>query len=138
MFKQKSTNADLTEIDWAQSDRASLLRKLHKGQVPSAPVVTSSGWGADVAGADRRSVAAYLARRGDFRTAWWNLFSVTYMSVVPQATIERAMYTFHRFHHALTLARLGFAHSVAQTASDVEHRGVVAAVRRSVARELER
>jgi len=138
MFKKKSTDADLTQIDWAQSDRSALLCRLHTGPVPRTPAITSSGWGTDVARSDRRSVAAYLAGRGDLRTAWWNLFCAAYMRVVPDATIERAMYTFHRFHQTITLARLEFAHSVAQTASDVEHRGIIAAVRRSVAREMER
>ena len=137
MFKTNFTNAQIAQIDWAQADRSDLLRNLHRRPAPR-PVTASSGWGTDVAATDRRSVAAYLAGRGDLRTTWWNLFRAAYMRVMPGATIERAMYAFHRFHHALALTKLEFSWSVAQTATEVEQRGVVAAVRRSVVRELER
>ena len=133
---EKFTNADISCFDWAQHDRATLLRSLHAGPAPRAPAAASSGWATDVTGNDPRSVRAYLAGKGDLRTTWWNLFSAIYAATVPGATAERAMYSFHRFHHALTLSRLGFAHSVSQTAADTEKNGVLSAAHSSVAREL--
>ena len=138
MFKKNFTNADIANFDWAQRDRATLLRSLHSRKLPRTPTAASSGWNTDVAGSDPRSVRAYLSGRGDLRTTWWYLFSTIYLSVVQGATLERAMYTFHSFHHALTLARLGFLLSVQKTATDIERRGVVAATCRSVVRELRR
>lgn len=137
MFK-KFTNADLPHLDWAQGDRATLLRSLHAGSAPRVPVPASSGWGTDVTGNDPRSVRAFLAGNGDLRTAWWGLFSMVYVATVPGATLERAMHTFHSFHHVLTLSRLGFAYSISQTAADIEKNGVLSAAQSSVARELKR
>jgi hypothetical protein len=137
MFK-KLTNEDLSQLDWAQGNRAALLRALHAGSSPRAPTAAPSGWGTDVTGNDPRSVRAYLAGKGDLRSIWWNLFSAVYVSTVPGATVERAMHAFHRFHHALTLSRLGFAHSVSRTAADIEKNGVLSATHSSVERELNR
>jgi hypothetical protein len=138
MFNRKSTNADILQHDWARHDRATLLHSLHVGRSPRTPAASSSGWGADVAGTDRRSVHAYLSGKGDLRTTWWSMYCAAYMVVVPGATLERAMFSFHRLHHALTLARLGFAHSVAQTAADIEQRGMLVAARNSAVREMKR
>jgi hypothetical protein len=138
MFDRKSSNADITQHDWAKGDRAALLRSLHAGRAPRMPAAVCSGWGTDVTGNDPRSVRAYLAGKGDARTTWWNLYSSIYVAMVPGATLERAMYSFHRMHHALTLARLGFAHSVAQTAADIEQKGMVAAAHNSIVREIKR
>lgn len=138
MFNKKSTNADIAQFDWAQRDRATLLRSLHFGLAPQAPATASSGWGTDVSGKDPRSVRAFLNGQGDLRVTWWNLFSSIYVAVVPGATLERAMYSFHLMHHALTLFRLGFAHSVSQTAADIEQNGVVAAAHHSIVREINR
>lgn len=133
MFNRKFTNADITQLDWARRDRAIMLRSLHTGRRPCAPKRASSGWGTDVTGNDPRSVRAYLAGKGDLRTAWWNLFSAVYLAVVRGATLTHAMYSFHRLHHGLTIARLTFAASVSATAADLEREGLVAAVRNCVA-----
>jgi hypothetical protein len=137
MFNKKSTNADIALFDWAKRDRATLLRSLHARRVPR-PAAASSGWGGDVAGNDPRSVHAYLRGKGDLRMAWWNLFSSVYLMIVPGASLERAMYTFHALHHTLTLARLNFATSVGETASDIERDGLRTALQRSFTREIER
>jgi hypothetical protein len=123
MFNSKSTNAEITQHDWAQRDRATLLRSLHAGRAQRAPSA-SSGWGADVAGSDSRSVHAYLKGKGDLRTAWWNFYSVVYMAAVPGATLELAMHSFHRLHHTLTLSRLALAHSIVRAAADIEQDGM--------------
>jgi len=137
MFNRTSTNADITKHDWARRDRAALLRSLHAKPAPRAATATS-GWGTDVAGKDPRSVHAYLNGKGDLRATWWNLYSAFYTALVPGATLERAMYSFHRLHHALTLSRLRFAHAVATTAADIEQNGVMSAAQRSVEREMNR
>lgn len=138
MFNRNSNNADINQHDWAQRNRAAMLRSLHAGRAPRPPAAASSGWGTDVTGSDRRSVRAFLAGKGDARTAWWNLFSKVYVNVVRGATLEHAMFAFHRLHHSFTLARLVFAHSVAQTAADIEQKGVLAAAHNSVVREMKR
>lgn len=38
MFNSKSTNAHITQHDWAQVNRAALLRSLHAGREPQVPV----------------------------------------------------------------------------------------------------
>lgn len=138
MFNRKSSNADITQHDWAKGDRATLLHCLHAGRAPRKPAVASSGWGKDVTGNDPRSVRAYLAGKGDARSAWWNLFSQAYVVIVRGATLEHAMCAFHSFHHSLTLAKLGLVASVAQTAADIEQNGVLAAAHNSVVRETKR
>ena len=138
MFNRKSINADITQHDWAQRDRANFLRTLHAERAPRVPAAASSGWGTDVTGNDPRSVRAYLAGKGDGRTAWWNLFSKLYMTLVRGSTLEHAMYAYHRLHHSVTLAKFGFAQSVAQTAVDIEQKGLLAAAYNSVAREMKR
>lgn len=45
------------------------------------------------------------------------------------------MYAFHRLHHALSLSKISFVHSVADTADDVEQKGVLAAIHDLVVRE---
>ena len=138
MFNPKSNNADIHQHDWAQRDRATLLRSLHAGRALQAPVTASSGWSADAAMQDPRSVHAYLAGKGDLRATWWNLYSAVYMAAVPSATLELAMISFHRLHHALTLFRLGFVQSVAKAAADIEEEGVLVAAFNSVRREMKR
>ena len=138
MFNRKSTNADIHQHDWARRDRATLLHSLHAVRLPRTPAGSFSGWGTDVAGTDPRSVHAYLSGKGDMRTTWWSMYCAAYMTVVPRATLERAMFSFHRLHHAFTLARLGIAHSVAQTAADIQQQGMLVAVSNSAAREMKR
>jgi hypothetical protein len=128
------TNADIANIDWAKCDRSTFLRSLHSGRALHAPAVRSSGWGTDVTGNDPRSVRAFLAGKDDLRTTWWNLFSAIYLRLMPGATLERAMYSFHSRHHAVTIARLTLAISVKETAADLQREGFVAAVRNSAAR----
>lgn len=138
MFKNNFTNADIAHLDWSQSDRAALLRSLHSRKLPRTPSAASSGWNTDVSASDPRSVRAFLSGKGDLRACWWSLFSAVYLWVVPGATLERAMFAFHSFHHALTLGRLGFLLAVQKTATDIERGGVVAVARSAVARELRR
>ena len=135
MFNSKSTNAHITQHDWAQVNRAALLRSLHAGREPQVPVAASSGWGSNVSGNDPRSVRAYLTGKVDLRANWWRVYSTVYIAAVPGATLERAMYAFHRLHHALSLSKIAFVHSVADTADDVEQKGVLTAIRDLVVRE---
>jgi len=135
MFNSKSINAHITQHDWAQVNRAALLRSLHAGREPQVPVAASSGWGSNVSGNDPRSVRACLASKGDLRAKWWRVYSALYMAAVPGATLERAMYAFHRLHHALSLSKIAFVHSVVDTPDDVEQKGVLAAIRDLVVRE---
>lgn len=138
MFNRTSTNADIANHDWAQGDRASLLRSLHASPAPPTPAATTSGFGTNVACSDPRSVRAYLVGGGDLRTTWWNFYSAVYMATVPGATLERAMFSFHQTHHRLTLGRLRFAHSLMLTAADVKREGIFNAAHKSILRETKR
>ena len=138
MFNKKSSNADISQYDWAKCDRAAMLRLLHAGRALRVPGTGSSGFSTDVTGNDPRSVRAFLAGKGDLRSTWWNLYSEVYTAFVPGATLERAMYSFHSLHHKLTLARLEFLRSIVQTAFDIEQNGVLAATHKLVAREMKR
>jgi len=132
MSNRKFINADITKHDWAQRDRAAMLRSLHAGRAPRTPKIASCGWGTDVTGNDPRSVRAYLAGKGDLRATWWNLFRMVYMVIVPGTTLTHAMYAFHRFHHGLTIGRLTFVCSVSATAVDLQREGFFTAVRKCV------
>lgn len=129
------TNADIITTDWAKADRSAILRQLQRGRPRPRPTAACSGWGTDVTGGDPRSVRASVAGAGDFRNAWWNCFCAMYMAVIPDATLERAMYAFHRMHHSITLARMAFQVSVTATAADVERNGIVAAARHAAVRQ---
>lgn len=135
MFNRKSTNADITKHDWAQRDRAALLRSLHAGCAPFTPAEGSSRFGTNVVHNDPCSV---LSGKGDLRTTWWNLYCAVYMATVSSATLEQAMYSFHRIHRRLTLSGLRFADSLAQAKADVQRKGICDAVRNSIVREIRR
>jgi len=109
-------------------ERQAMLRGLHRAKVRPVAAATS-GWGTDVAGSDPRSVHASLHGKGDLRASWWNLYSRVYLAVVPGANVERAMYSFHRVHHTLTLGWMGYLASVRTMARDIQQRGVLAAVK---------
>lgn len=125
-------NTEIAGMDWAAADRQAALRSMHRVKLRPAPAV-SSGWGTDVAGSDKRSVHASLHGKGDMRAAWWNVFSRVYVAVVPGADLERAMYAFHRMHHAVTLGWLSYLVSVSETTVDMKQRGLLAAVRTAAA-----
>lgn len=138
MSKKFFTNADLKGVDWAQQERTSLLRSLHSKKMSATGAGVSSSWGTIVMDADRRSVRAYLMGKGDLRSSWWNIYCTFYLMIVPRSTVERAMYSFHKFHHRLTLARLEFLSSFLKTSSDIREEGVLEATRKSFLRELNR
>ena len=126
------SNTSVSGVDFAAGDRQAALRAMHRVKVRPASTV-SSGWGTDVAGKDKRSVHASLNGKGDLRAAWWNFYSRIYMAVVPGADLERAMYSYHRMHHAVTLGWLSYVVSVGKTTNDIKDKGLVAAVRAAAA-----
>ena len=136
MKKRLMSNADLNQVDSAQGERSVILGSLHSKRLTSVVSDTSSGWGGNIINEDRRSVHAYLKGKGDLRATWWNLYSTIYLMVVPRGTLEGAMYSFHRLHHAMTLARLEFWQSVSHTAADVQQDGVLEAARKTFIRNF--
>lgn len=128
----KSANAPVVGADWAARERQAALRTLHRAKVRPAAAV-SSGWGTDVAGSDRRSVHAWLRGKGDLRGAWWNVYSRAYLALVPGADLERAMYSFHRMHHTITLGWLGYFAAVREMRGDIAANGVMSAVKTALA-----
>ncbi|CAN7644032.1 hypothetical protein [Massilia sp. LjRoot122] len=129
---KNSTNSQISGTDFAAGERQAALRTMHRSRLGPARAV-SSGWGEDVAKNDRRSVHAWLRGKGDLRGAWWNLYSRVYLAAVPGADLERAMYSFHCIHHAMTLGWLSYVMSVRKTSADIRHVGLIAAVRAAAA-----
>lgn len=129
MKKTNFGNDEIFAMDWAAADRRSMLRALNSGPRPrAAPVGYSSGCGVDVGGADKRSVKAMLMGKGDLRSTWWRIFSRTYVALVRGATVEHAMYAFHKMHQTVTMFRLTYAQSVRCTAGEIESRGLLVAL----------
>lgn len=104
------TNANLWEIDWAETDRKALLRATQqqtnglwksKGRAPV--------WMVDASARDRRSVKAQLAGRLSCRVMWWHLFSRLHQRFSDAGALEAAMVDFHRLHQALTSVRMDFS-----------------------------
>lgn len=128
MLPKEFGNKSIKKIDWAKISRADLSRELQREKVEFPKSSMSSGSGSDVAGSDKRSVHAYLAGKGDLRTVWWNLYSSVYQLVVVGSNLEDAMYSFHRFHHTLTLFKLNYLIEVKTTTEDLKRHGVIATV----------
>lgn len=129
MKKTNFGNSEIFAMDWAAADRHAMLRSLNSGRRPrGAPVGYSSGCGVDVAGTDKRSVKAMLMGKGDLRSTWWKMFSRVYVALVRGATVEDAMFAFHKMHHAVTLFHMTYAQSVRLTAGDIKTRGLLAAL----------
>ena len=120
-------NTEIFGIDWAVTERQVALQAMHRLKLRPA-AVTSSGWGTDVTGEDKRSVRASLNRKCDMRTVWWKLYSRVYLAAVSGADLEHAMYAFHHMHHTLTLGWLSYVLSVRHTTVDIKRRGLLAAV----------
>ena len=114
MDTDRITNETLWTIDFAQSEKAKLLKShFRKNQskrsktIYIAPGVPGqSVWMTDVSGSDRRSVKAQLTGRGDYRVAWWEFNCLLHRLFNPRATLEQMMYAFHSRHHVLTFKRL--------------------------------
>jgi hypothetical protein len=131
MQLNKFDNANIIGMDFATRERQSALAVLHRVRLRPA-TASSSIWGIDVAGSDRRSVHAWLKGKGDLRTSWWNLYSRVYLVMVPDADLECAMYSFHRMHHTITLSSLGYILGVRMMRRDIQRRGVLVAVKTAV------
>ena len=125
-------NTGISSMDFAAGDRQAALRAMQRSRLRRAPG-GSSGRGMDGAGKDKRSVRAWLHGKRSLRVTWWNFYSRMYMAVVPGADLERAMYSFHRMHHAVTLGWLSYLVSVVEMAADIKQRGLLAAARTTAA-----
>lgn len=118
-MKNQNYTGNLIGVNVSKHDRAAFLRKLPKSKKPRhraiAPgVMASRIWGQDVSGSDSRSVKAQLTGRGDLRPFWWHLNCAIHRLLCHDASLEQAMYDFHRRHHALTLGWLEFVHDFAE------------------------
>jgi hypothetical protein len=105
------SNETLMTTDFASAEKKKFLQSTRHNKRTKAVFLASglpahSVWMTDVSAMDRRSVKAHLARRGDFRAAWWKLNCLLHRWFKPQVSLEQMMYAFHSRHHAMTLARL--------------------------------
>lgn len=128
IFNQARGN--LIGSDCAANDRAKFLRSIPKPKKQRdrevAPgVMASKVWNQDVSGFDRRSVKAQLAGRGDLRAFWWNLNAFFHKLFNRNATTEEVMYSFHKRHHRVTLARIQAGINHHEVAEDIQSGGVV-------------
>lgn len=129
------TNDEIYSRDWAASDRHRFLRSCRfrapcVARRKSPPSSSASAvCGTDVSGGDRRSVKRYLRGRGDLRTAWWIVFSAVYRTAMSARGLEHAMFTFHSFHHRLTLTAAEFVRARKSVERDIESGGVLAALK---------
>ena len=131
------TNDNIMTTDFARQERISFLRSikptrsLKRGYL--APGLPAHGvWMTDVSAMDRRSVKAQLAGRGDYRVWWWQLHCLIHRLFRPQATLEHTMFTFHRRHHALTLASLQLWCDYRQVCQAIRVAGVLAGWRTAI------
>lgn len=109
LFNQAQGN--LIGSDCSANDRAKFLRSIPKpkkqrDRVVAPGVMASKVWNEDVSGSDRRSVKAQLAGRGDLRPLWWKLNVFFHKLFNRSAPMEEVMYSFHKRHHQVTLARI--------------------------------
>jgi hypothetical protein len=110
MRTKSITNDTIWTTDFAGDQRRAALRSIpamiRQKDRNLAPGLSACGvWGRDVSAMDSRSVKASLAGRGDLRVFWWNVCSAV-LRVFNQGSMERAMYSFHRAHHAATFFAL--------------------------------
>ncbi|HJV84546.1 MAG TPA: hypothetical protein VJ698_03655 [Noviherbaspirillum sp.] len=128
------TNENLFHIDWSANDRAKFLRSIPAMKPVKegwlAPGLSTHGvLGRDVSAMDRRSVKAQLAGRGDLRAAWWNFNEAVHRFFNRDAPLENIMYSFHKRHHAVTLAILTVVHDYLDVLGRVRKEGTLAATR---------
>ena len=98
------TNQNVMKTDWGFTDRQAMLKAAsakfsQRSDAETVPPV----WMADMSGMDKRSVKARLNGHPSLRAAWWNTFSNMHQLFSRSGSMERAMYDFHRLHHAPTL-----------------------------------
>ncbi len=115
--------------DFAGPQRRAFLKSIPHPKKPRdfeiAPgVLASKVWGTDVSGCDRRSVKAQLRGCGDYRAAWWRFNS--FMHRAFGRSQEQGMYSFHKWHHAITLARLKFERDLDECRQAILKRGLIA------------
>jgi len=128
------TNDTIMSTDFARPQRIAFLNSIAAAKPPKphllAPGLPARGvWMIDVSAMDRRSVKAQLAGRADFRVWWWDVSCLVHRLLRPKATLEQTMFSFHRRHHALTLARLQVLDEYRDTYRAIRVTGVMAGIR---------
>lgn len=127
------TNQNLKSIDWSYADRQAMLKAVSrqfggKRTVKAAPAV----WMADVSAMDTRSVKAQLSGRRSLRAVWWNAFCAVHRKLSRDGSMAKAMYDFHRMHHAITLFFAELTYDYRQFAATARAEGLVKAVKKNV------
>lgn len=133
MNDEHITNTTIFTIDWAMHDRAACLRSIPYSSEDCAGRYesgrrTNDIWSTDVSATDKRSVKAYLAGRGDYRTQWWHFNLALHRLLQPQASLEQAMYAFHKRHHFLTIASLSLIRDYHDVFQAIRKHGVLSGV----------
>jgi hypothetical protein len=118
--------------DWAARERQGALRLMNRARCTLQRKLRAAGEPTSPAAIRVRCMRPCTARATCARPSG-NLYSRVYLAVVPGATVERAMYSFHRTHHAVTLEWLGYQMSVRTMSPDIQQRGVLAAVKTAAA-----
>lgn len=132
----KNNNVESSMRDWSAGERQKFLRsipapKRHK-EAFLAPGLSVRGLcGTDVSILDCRSVKAQLAGRGDFRPAWWELNRRLHEFFHPGDSLEQAMFSFHKRHHAVTLGLATLVHDYREIVRLILTSGVRAGAHRA-------
>jgi hypothetical protein len=134
MEEIRLTNDEIWKTDFAEDSRKAFLRKIAKSKPPrKSPVYSSYSVGQLIdLSADRRSVKAQLAGRGDFRTRWWHLNYLLHRIFFPGSTLEQTMISFHRRHHAVTFFRLRLLRDFREINHEIRKHGLWAGTRCAV------
>lgn len=111
----KNNNVESSMRDWSAGERRKFLRsipapKRHQEAFLAQGLSVRGLCGTDVSILDRRSVKAQLAGRGDFRPAWWELNRRLHEFFRPGDSLEQAMFSFHKRHHAVTFGLATLVH----------------------------
>jgi hypothetical protein len=128
------TNENIRGIDFERENRQAFLSSIpmsrkHRDAEVSPGILASNVFGEDVSGADRRSVKAQLAGRGDYRPAWWAICCYLQQKLARKKSLQHAMYRFHNVHHFFTLRWLVFTCDVNELAQDMRRYGFGRAIR---------
>lgn len=103
------TNENIRGFDFESKNRQVFLDSIpqpkKKKDAEVAPgVMASKVFGEDVSGADRRSIKAQLAGRGDYRAAWWDICCYLQQKLVRKKSLGHGMSRFQNACQNVTLS----------------------------------
>ena len=127
MKRDAMTNENVMTTDYSRTERLQFLRAIPREKfTPQKNVrrnVVNDTYMQDVSAADRRSVKAQLAGRGDYRASWWNLQCWVARILHRDKSLEQQMFDFHKRHHRWTIARMRFSSRLGDVFESIRRQG---------------